>query len=306
MSNPVLARKDDDDDRFYLWGGEAFWSVTTIIGGGVPKHLSAWAAKSVADLVYADLTGHGTNARSHAAIRRWARAGHRWIAERQAAGELKTIKLAKLTDTELALRWIKGAPDRLRDAAAALGTDVHDEAERLVLSLARETGEAWADGRPLPAWPDDLAGHMTAFARFLEEYRPRFLATEATVFNRPQAYAGTLDAVMTLPIGGVDRTVIVDYKSGNKVYPEVGMQLAAYSRAEFVASPDGITEVPMPAAEVGAVLHIRPTGCRLRLVRIDEPVYHAFLHAREVYRWAKEIAGTVLQQELAPIIEEVA
>lgn len=300
MAAPILARKDDAGDRLYVWQGEGFYSVTTIISGGVPKYLVPWAAKSVFDLVHADLTARGPHSRATAVIGRWARAGRAEVIARQEAGELKSIKLEKLTFAELAGRWVKGTPDRIRDAAAELGTEVHDEAERLVLQLARDTGLAWTQGRPLPAWPEHLQGHMGTFVQFLDDFRPEYVATEATVFNRTQAYAGTLDAVMRLRIGGQPLTVLVDYKSGNHVYPEVGLQLAAYRNAEFVGLADGVAEAPMPATDAGAVLHITPKAYRLRLVRVDDEIYRAFLHAREVFRWAKVLAGTVLQQELVP------
>jgi hypothetical protein len=299
---PVLSRKDESGDRLYTWGDppEGFYSVTTIISGGVPKYLVPWAAKAVFDRVHADMTAAGPYSKAGAIIRRWAREGRTEVIARQAAGELKSIKLEKLTPAELAGRWIKGTPDRIRDAAAELGIEVHDEAERLVLQLARDTGLAWTEGRPLPAWPEHLEDHMGSFVQFLDDWRPEYVATEATVFNRAQAYAGTLDAIMRLQIGGQLLTVLVDYKSGNHVYSEVGLQLAAYRNAEFVGLPDGVTEAPMPATDAGAVLHITPRAYRLRLVRVDDEIYRAFLHAREVFRWAKQLAGTVLQQELVP------
>lgn len=298
---PALAHQDDDGDRFYTWQRESFWSVTTLIGGGVPKHLERWAAKLVAELAHSDLTSHGPYAGSMAQVRRWARAGRADVVARQAAGELTSVKLAKLTEPELALRWLKGAPERSRDAAADLGTDVHAEAEATVLHLATETGEAWAAGRALPEWPDRLRPHMTSFVAFLDDWRPVYLATEATVFNRPQAYAGTLDAIMRLELApGHTLDLVVDYKSGRAVYAEVALQLAAYARAEFIGAPDGVTELPMPAVAAGAVLHLTPAGYQLRLVRIDEPVFAAFQYAREVYRWAKLDAPTVLLQELTP------
>ena len=302
MSSPILTLKDDAGDRLYVWGNppEGFYSVTTIIGGGIPKYLVPWAAKSVFDLVFTDLTARGPHTRSTAVIRRWARAGRAEVEGRQAAGELRSIKLDKLSPTDLAGRWVKGTPERIRDTAAALGSEVHDESERLVLQLARDTGVAWTDGRAMPAWPEHLQAHMGSFVSFLDDFHPEYLATEATVFNRTQAYAGTLDAVMRLRVGDRVLTILVDYKSGKNIYPEVGLQLAAYANAEFVGSPDGVTELAVPTVDAGAVLHITPKGYRLRLVRIDEEIYRAFLHAREVFRWAKVLSGTVLQQEITP------
>lgn len=300
--HPVLAGADGDGDRFYTWKGETYWSVTTLIAGGVPKYyLPPWYAKLVAELAHGDLAQHGPHARSHAALRRWARFGRAEVQRLQAQGELVSIDLRKQTDEDLALRWLKAAPIRIRDAAAELGSTVHAEAEDLVKQLALDTSEAYADGLDMPDWPDELLGHMTSFTTFLAEWQPVYLATEATVFHRLQAYGGTLDAIMRIEIApDVFVVAIVDYKSGRGVHPEVGMQLAAYARADFMAGPDRMTEYPVPLVDAAYVLHLTPRGYSLRPVRIDADVWTAFLHAREGYRWGKMTAKTILGAPLQP------
>lgn len=328
--NPALARTAEDGSRFYPWRGDRFWSVTTLIQGGVAKYgLAPWYAKMVAELVERDLKARGIHSRAHAALRAWARAGRADVIARQSRGELTSIKLDKLTDVDLMLRWLKSEPDRVRDTAAALGTEVHSEAEAQVLRLVTESGEALMEADPLPEWPAHLAGQERSFKDFLADWRPQYLATEATVFNRPQAYAGTLDAILQLRAGDLIEafervgdpipawldipnpnhllTGVVDTKSGGSVYPEVGMQDAAYARAEFIGLPDGVTEVPMPTGiAFGAVLHVTPKGYKLRPVEIGDAVYQAFLFAREGFRWHHEIAPTVLGKDLAPKREKVA
>lgn len=302
MSNPVLARADDLGRRFYTWQGEAFWSVTTIISGGVPKHLQAHYAKLSAELALDAIVERGPTSRSGAIVRRLAARGRRHVTERQAAGELTSIKLSKLTERELALRWIKGAADRHRDAAAERGTAVHDQAEALVLTHARESVRLYVAAAAIAPWPDELAGYEQAFTAFLDDWHPEFLATEFTVFNRAEAYGGTGDAIIRIVLpDGRPLVLIVDYKSGKDVYPEVGLQLAPYARGEFIGSPDGVTELPMIPVEAGAVLHLRADGTyRFRLVRIDNAMWDAFRYAREVFRFTNELAGTVFLQDLTP------
>lgn len=315
MSSPVLARSDGGH-RFYLWGDplEGYWSVTTIIDGGVPKYLTAWAAKAVSDLVIADLETMRPHSRASTLRHRWTRMGRDYVAALQGAGKLTSIKrAAALEELELISRWLKGQPERIRDSAAELGSDVHSEADALVRSLALESAEAYAAGLALPAWPERLAGHMRSFERFLLERRPRYLATEATVFNRTEAYAGTGDAWMEVDVplrsllgldphlrleyAGADvsatlvpRRLIVDYKSGRAIYPTVALQLAAYARAEFIGLPDRVTQVALPAVDGAAVLHLlpaptkdAPSGYLFRHVAIGDEVFDAFRHAREVY-----------------------
>lgn len=322
MPNPVLAASDAEGRRFYTWKDERFWSVTTLIGLGVPKYaIAPWSAKVVAELVAADLGTRGQHGRAAAALRLWARLGRAEVVARQAAGGLKSIKLDKLTDLDCALRYLKGEPDRIRDAAAEIGTAVHSEAEAVVLHNIAAASEALAENRVRPPWPAAIATYEDAFTSWLRDWSPEYIAAEATVFNRPQAYAGTLDAIVrvraALLIEALLRTerpvpewlrtapqvyvtLVLDNKSGNDVHPEVGLQLAAYSRGEFVGLPDGRTELPLPAIDGGLALHITPKGYRLRLVDIGEPVFDAFRYAREIARYALEIAPTILSPNLAP------
>lgn len=308
MSAPPLSRLDDAGDRLYTFGDppESFYSVTTIIGGGIPKYLVPWAAKSVADLAYADVVAHGPHSRASAIVRRWTKAGRQDVVVRQDAGELKTIKLEKQSAQDLALRWLKGAPDRIRDAAADLGIEVHDEAERLILDQARASARLYINRQTIAAWPDHLAAHMASFTEFLDDWHPEYLAAEASIFNRTEAYAGTLDAIVRIRIGDRELVCIVDYKSGRATYPEVALQLAALAHGEFIGAPDGLTELELPSIDAGAVLHLTPKGYRFRLVRIDQPIFDTFRYAREVYRWRKQTAATAFLQDLTPKHEEVA
>lgn len=328
--DPALARSTEEGSRFYTWRGESYWSVTTIIGGGVPKYLHRWAAKSVAALVLDDIAAAGPNSRAQAQVRRWERAGRAWVDEQKAAGDLKSIDPRKLTRREFAERWLKGAPDRIRDEAALRGSAVHSSAEDLVLAQAREASKLLLEHDALPEYPAAIAAYLDAFVRWVRDWQPVFLAAEFTVFNRTQAYGGTGDAIAEIEAGRLVDAVaragqpvpvelalyhaddgvptIVDYKSGNDVYREVALQLAAYRGGEFIGAPDGVTELPLPPIVLGAVLHLTPKGPRFRLVRIDDGVLQRFFYAREVFRWAIEASRDVLGSllEPPPVPEEVS
>jgi hypothetical protein len=302
MSGPVLARSDDAGRRFYDFNGERFWSVTTIISGGVPKHLQAHYAKMAAELAFDEITAGGPNSRATAILRRLARKGRQDVLRRQLIGELKTINVEKLNDRDLALRWIKGAADRHRDAAAARGTAVHAAAEDLVLTHARESARLILNHAEVEPWPEEIAAYQQSFTDWVDDFHPEFLASEATVFNRSQSYAGTLDIIARLTLANdVAITPVIDIKAGRAVYPEVALQLAPYARAEFIGHPDGVTELPMIPTDSGAVLHLTPKGYRFQLVRIDEPIFEAFCFAREVFRFVESTSKTVLLQDLTVV-----
>jgi len=165
---------------------------------------------------------------------------------------------------------LKGAPWRGLNRSAALGSSVHEAAEAYVL------------GRPMPPWPAAVAPYMAALERFLADHEPEYLAAEATVVNRSQWYAGTLDAIVTLD--GVPW--LIDYKTGEKgPYETDALQLAAYRNAEEIYRlPDGTNE-PMLEVAGAAVVKLRPDGYTLYAMRADDEVYRAFLYVREVYRF---------------------
>jgi hypothetical protein len=101
VSAPRNSRSSAYGQRTYTWRQEGFWSVTTIISGGVPKPaLLPWGIKSVAEGA-CDL-----------------------------ADELPGL-VAK--DRDAAVRMLKGIPWASRDKAADIGTLVHAaiEADRL-------------------------------------------------------------------------------------------------------------------------------------------------------------------------------
>ena len=305
---PSGARLDEEGQRLWRWEGtgalEEFYSVTTMIGGGVPKHLTAWYAKLVAELAYADILAHGPHSRASAIARRWAAAGRLYIAELRDAG----MKLERADETPkgLALRWLKGEPDRVRDLAAAKGSDVHDAAEQFVLEHAREGARIYAATGMIPTWPDDIAPHMASFVRFLNDHRPVYLATEARVYNRTRSYAGQADAFLRVRVpddwtpppwitrpfvheraGGEPGwlSLCTDYKSGKAIYHEVALQTKAYAEGEFIGAPDGRTELAVPAVDGTAVLHLTPKGYHFDLLRADEYIFRVFLFAREIFAW---------------------
>jgi hypothetical protein len=191
-------------------------------------------------------------------------------------------------ERDAAYDMLKRSPWRKKEKAADLGSSIHAAVEAHVL------------GKPMPPWGILERPYMLAFVKFLDDMEPTFLATEASVYSRSQRYAGTLDAIvqMRLPLNEYEQKFIMDVKSGKGVYEEVGLQLVAYRRAEFIGLPDG-SEAPMPEVDGCLVLHLAPSAYRLIEVRADDLMYKTFLYCRELFRFAEEIKQTVLVQEYA-------
>jgi hypothetical protein len=268
MNTPRNAKTARGGQRFYSWRNETFWSATTIINGGVPKPaLLPWGIKSTAE---------------GAVMQRDV-----FKAMLDACTTPKDCARGEFCETcDQAIRWLKAIPYSKRDRAADLGSLIHAwiEADRLE--------------KPMPKVSDQVAPYLTSFRQFITDFSPQYEAAEASVYNRSQSYAGTLDAIVTLqlPLSEVPQTYILDAKTGRDIYPEVGLQLAAYRMAEFIGMPDG-SEEPMPQVDGGLALHLTPEGYRLIEVDVSDEVYRAFLFAREVYRFCLETSKTVLGPE---------
>lgn len=300
---PLAAALDETGNRYYTWTGrgriERFYSVTTLLQLGLPKYLVPWASKLVAELAYDDVERHGKKA-----LKAWAADGRAYLDECRANG----MKLERADESPkgLALRWLKGIPDRVRDAAAARGSAVHEAAEDTVLERVREAERLYIAGE-MPVFDAGIDPYMQAFIRWLNDFRPRFVATEATVYNRSQSYAGTLDAIVEVLIDGTWTRLCIDYKTGKSIYADVAMQTAAYARAEFVGGADGVTEFPVPQVDGTAVLHLTPKGYRFLRLRSDDQVFRTFLYVREVARWAieghKTAIGDPIPQDLSDALE---
>ena len=182
--------------------------------------------------------------------------------------------------TRAAIDLMKGSPWRDRDKAADTGTNVHKAVEMLL--LGEETGLT-----------QDEFPFLNEFNKFLTAFQPEVVVSEGTIFNREYNYAGTLDLI--LKFDGL--TWLVDVKSGKGVYPEYAMQVAAYSRGEFIGLPDGTEEV-MPIIDKGAVLQLRPGGYHFVPVNIGKEVFESFLYCREMFRWQDTIADKALLPEI--------
>jgi hypothetical protein len=175
------------------------------------------------------------------------------------------------------LKVLKGARYADRDAAARRGTEVHALAERL------------ARGEQVDV-PEELAGHVESYVRFLDEWEPQPVLLEATVYHRQYGYAGTLDMVADLNDG---RRLLCDVKTTRSgVYGETAFQLAAYRYADRYLDDAGNPR-DMPEVDGCAVIWVRADGYDLVPVRADEQVLTEFRHIAVVARTAKACSGYV-------------
>ena len=211
-------------------------------------------------------------------LRYWAA---KMVAE-EAVADPGTLVNMVLRDPSAAIDHLKKAPDRNTRKAADVGTAAHDLFEKL--------SRGQSVGRVHP----DLEPYVRHFSEFLDVAQPEYHFMEETVWSDKHEYAGSFDAFATIQ----GEKVWIDNKTTRSgIHEEVGVQLAAYRFADSIIRADG-GRVPMPQADGGAVLHIRPEGWKLVPVRCDEEMFDVFLHLREVFRYEKEIKGTIVGREI--------
>jgi hypothetical protein len=191
------------------------------------------------------------------------------------AGKSPSVKLAEL----------KKARYADRDAAANRGTQVHGLAEQLIR------------GVEVPV-PEELAGHVEAYVRFLDEWNPTPLLVEAVVVSHKHGYAGTLDLVAE--VGG--RVWLLDVKTGRSgVFGEVAAQLAGYRYADVYVDGSGV-EVPMPVVDRCGVIHVRSDGYSLLPVDAGPAQFRYLLYAQQVAEFC-DVNRSFIGEALVPELE---
>lgn len=215
------------------------------------------------------------------------------------------------TDYEGIVDYVRTAPNRNSDGAAAVGDLVHGWIDDYITSgcppgfVPSMDPEDYSDNRKLQVVLRDKAKtqtarhmwiHFMAWHRAMtEDHKLEWLHSEVTVWSEKYDYAGTLDWMARFtPKTGKPYVVLGDTKTGNNVYPEVGMQLAALNFADFAIDVNG-NEFQLPKAESWGVLHVRPRFAKLQPVEHIEECFQGFLGLRAAFEWRVNTKDNVLK-----------
>jgi len=240
MTTPAQSRRSSGyGGRTYLWPPGSspataefeVQSVTTLIGKGLPKpFLAPWSAKMVAEYAVQHVDD-------------WA-----GMSKRDPKGVVDMLKRSVYRSTA---------------EKADMGTIAHASADAYIAGkpLTEDQFNGMLKDRavPLDRWKA-TKGYAKGALEFLMSHEPEVLHNEATVYSRKHGYAGTLDLLMKLRIGGAEHLAIGDFKTSKSIYAEVGLQLSAYANADFIGLNDG-TEIPLPGPiEHGVAIRLTPSG----------------------------------------------
>ncbi len=287
----------------YYLDGEKVPGVTTILSNGIPKPgLIGWAANTVADVVVNGLsTARGGDGRTRIVADDLVRDLLEWNASR---GH-HAVKVGSEALPRLALAKILSSV-RYRDVdeASGKGTTVHRIAEKLARG---ETVEI----------PEDVAGHVESYLRFLEEWDPRAALLERVVVNRRWGYMGKLDLIADFPglwppgtpwEGTPVGRGLLDVKTSRSgIFAEVALQLAGYRYGETmldgVDEAGEVVELPMPAVDWCGAIHVRADGYDVFRLDVTEKTFRVFLYAKHVGDWLdfrEGPAATVRSDSIPP------
>jgi hypothetical protein len=167
------------------------------------------------------------------------------------------------------LKKLQGARYEEKDTAARRGTEVHRAAEKLLA------------GQPVQV-PEEIAGHVEAYARFLDEFKVEPVHVEFSCISYKWGYAGTADLCAWVQLPERGRTLLLmDLKTSRSgIFGETALQLAAYRLADVWAA-DG-EEIPPVEVEHCAGIHVTGSGYSLLPVEAGEQEFKDFLYAARV------------------------
>lgn len=208
-----------------------------------------------------------------------------WAAREAATFAADNLDTLNNLDRDSIVDLVKGSPWRERDAAARRGTEVHGYAEQLINGQEVEL-------------PDELAGHVDSYLKFLADFDAQPVLVEAVLGHRTHRWMGTLDLIADLSDG---QRWLMDVKTTRSgIFGETALQIAAYRHAEFYLDTDGVEQPMIPVDACGAIW-VRSDGYDLVPVVADASVYRTFRYAQQIAQWQTVTSKTVIGDTFQPV-----
>lgn len=188
-----------------------------------------------------------------------------------ATAEYAVDHWAELSDLAPAarLKALQRARYETTDKAKNRGTEVHKAAEQLLA------------GKPAQV-PEEIAGHVEAYARFLDEFKVEPVHVEFSCVSYRWGYAGTADLCAWVQVPERGRLLLLmDLKTSRSgVFGESALQLAAYRYADkWIVEGEEIAPAEIDHC---AAIHVRGDGYELVPVEAGEQEFKDFLYAQRI------------------------
>jgi hypothetical protein len=176
---------------------------------------------------------------------------------------------------EAVLRALTARSAWKRDEAAALGSEVHRIADLI------------ATGGDVPSLSEGAMRRVDNYTHWWATCGWKVRASEAMVVNRDLGYGGTLDLLAYDRDG---RTVLADYKTGNRVYTDsCELQLCMYAMAEFLEVDGRLYGMPWP--DRFSVIHVTDEGVSEVPIIVTERTREAVAALLAIHRWRKGLVA---------------
>ena len=145
----------------------------------------------------------------------WARREALKLAQNELFGALDNGTALTYENVSEIIKSADRQPDKLKDAAADLGTRVHDAIDAFVLGKD-------------PVLDEETTVGFTNFVNWLSSENIRIISGDIPVASPQWGFGGRLDAV---GVNDKDQIVILDWKTSNALRAEYPLQVAAYAIA---------------------------------------------------------------------------
>lgn len=137
---------------------------------------------------------------------------------------------------------------------------------------------------------------ILSFKRWFDENKPESIVWEYTVFSDKHNYAGTIDYICKIG----EEYWIVDFKTGQYVWPEYELQISAYRQALI----DGFHDIPKLEGIKDFKIAVLQIGYQKNKAKFKwnelEDKFPLFLSAQTI--WANEHAGENPTKREYPIV----
>ena len=185
--------------------------------------------------------------------------------------------------------WLKkqGAnADKLLTDAGDFGTNIHNHLETIGKGITIDTSK----------FKPKQKRCIEAFLKWVNKNVLKFIATEQSVFNIKEEYAGTLDGIVELKDG---RKVVLDYKTSSYIYDTHELQVVAYLKAYELTTGLKLQGAYILRFEKN---EDKPTDMQEKEVKDIDYQYEVFLATLKLWRWKnkKEVSdATTAKAELS-------
>lgn len=196
--------------------------------------------------------------------------------------------------------------EAIKAAAGDKGSKVHQGITRLIDGETVEMGSLLVN--PSTGQPEEISLEeyecLLSFRDWWAAMRPRTVWREQVVWNMTEGYAGTLDwfGFLDPPDGKLKGLWLIDWKTGQDVWPDHELQVSAYRHALVTEEmPEDVREVYGMLGQVR--LGILQVGYRRnqrgwKLTEVEDQ-FDVFLATHRI--WAKQTAGEAPKQAEYPL-----